>query len=104
MKVECLKDKLNSYDENVQFTVELEDATTKSINFLDLTVHNQGTKLKTNWYHKTIASNRILNFHSKHPKRMVRNVAKAFIQRVFSVISQTKHRRSEANFGQKQFS
>lgn len=73
-KVEITKEKLNSYDENVQFTVELEDETTKSINFLDLTVYNEVNRLKTNWYHKAIASNRILNFHSKHPKNMVRNV------------------------------
>lgn len=83
--IETLKNKLNSYDENVQFTVEVQDPATKSINFLDLKVHNEGTRLKTNWYHKSIASNRILNFHTKHPKNMVRNVAKAFIRRVFSV-------------------
>lgn len=92
--VEILKEKLNSYDENVQFTVELEDETTKSINFLDLTVYNEGNKLKTNWYHKAIASNRILNFHSKHPKNMVRNVAKSFIRRVFAVSYQSFHQQN----------
>lgn len=89
--IETLKDKLNSYDENVQFTVEVQDMSTKSINFLDLKVYNEGTKLKTNWYHKAIASNRILNFNAKHPKNMVRNVAKAFIKRVFSVSHHSFH-------------
>lgn len=89
--IETLKNKLNSYDENVQFTVEVQDPTTKSINFLDLKVYNEENKLKTNWYHKEIASNRILNFHAKHPKNMVRNVAKAFIRRVFSVSHNSFH-------------
>ncbi|XP_037032177.1 uncharacterized protein LOC119071404 [Bradysia coprophila] len=90
-KIETLKNKLNSYDENVQFTVEVQDMTTRSINFLDLKVYNEGTQLKTNWYHKAIASNRILNFHAKHPKNMVRNVAKSFIKRVFSVSHRSFH-------------
>ncbi|XP_037048105.1 uncharacterized protein LOC119082641 [Bradysia coprophila] len=90
-KVEILKNQLNSYNEDVQFTVELEDEHTKSINFLDLTVYNQAPTLKTNWYHKAIASNRILNFHSKHPKQMVRNVAKGFLRRVFSVSHRSFH-------------
>lgn len=84
--IETLKNKLNSYDNNVQFTVEVQDEPTKSINFLDLKVYNEGTKLKTNWYHKAIASNRLLNCHAKHPKSMIQNVAnKAFIRRLFSV-------------------
>lgn len=90
-KIKMLESKLNSYDKNVQFTVEVQDMTTKSINFLDLKVYNEGNKLKTNWYHKAIASNRILNYHTKHPKNMVRNVAKAFIRRVFSVSHHSFH-------------
>lgn len=93
-KVKLLEDTLNSYDDNVMFTVELEGEDTKSINFLDLTVYNEAPKLKTNWYHKTIASNRILNFHSKHPKKMVKNVAMSFIRRVFSVSHKSFHQQN----------
>lgn len=89
--VDVLKDKLNSYDTNVQFTVERQDPDTKSINFLDITVFNECPTLKTKWYHKVIASNRLLNYHSKHPKNMVVNVAKSFIKRVLSVSHKSFH-------------
>lgn len=89
--VDTLKNKLNSYDENVQFTVEIEDERTHTINFLDLTVGKHGNRLRTKWYHKTIASNRILNYYSKHPKNMIRNVAKSFIKRVFTVSHKSFH-------------
>lgn len=80
--VNIVCDKLNSYDTDVQFTMVIEDAETKGIEFLDMTVYNRGEKLITNWYHKPIASNRILNFYSKHQRKMVLNVEKSFIRRV----------------------
>lgn len=83
--VDTLLDTLNSYNPNVQFTVEIQNEDTRSINFLDLTVHNCGTKMKMNWFSKAIASNRLLNFYSKHPPNMVRNIAKSFIRRVLTV-------------------
>lgn len=89
--VDALKDKLNSYNPNVQFTVEMEDENTKSIDFLDLTIYNEGSNIKTKWYHKKIASNRILNFHSKHPKNMIMNVAKSLVKRVFTVSHRSFH-------------
>lgn len=51
--IEPLRNKLNSYDRNVQFTVEVQDPQTGSIDFLDLTVFNLGQKVRTKWYHKT---------------------------------------------------
>lgn len=56
-----------------------------SIDFLDTTVYNMGSKFKTKWYYKAIASNRILNHFSKHPTKMIMNVAKAFIRRALQV-------------------
>lgn len=82
---ETILNKLNSFDENVQFTMVIEEEQNKSIEFLDLTVYNTGRKLITNWYHKPIASNRILNYYSRHPENMVKNVAKSFIRRVFTL-------------------
>lgn len=49
--------------------------------------HNQ--KLITKWYFKEIASNRIMNYHSSHPKNMINNVAKSFIRRVLSLTYKT---------------
>lgn len=74
-EIDLLEKKLNSFDPNVQFTVEIQDMDTQSINFLDTTVYKIGTQLRTKWYHKPIASNRLLNFHSKHPRHMIQNPA-----------------------------
>ncbi|XP_037037920.1 uncharacterized protein LOC119075557 [Bradysia coprophila] len=82
--------KLNSYNPNVQFTMEKQDDD-GSIVFLDTTVHNDGNTLKTKWFHKPIASNRLLNYYSKHPKNMVINTAKSFIRRVFTLSHSSFH-------------
>lgn len=83
--IDILAQKLNSFHPKVQFTVEMQNEETKSINFLDTTVFNRQPKLITKWYYKEIASNRLLNFYSSHPKNMISNVAKAFIRRAISL-------------------
>lgn len=82
---------LNSYNEHVQFTVEIQDEVTKSINYLDVTVANQGGKLKTKWFSKPISSNRLLNFYSAHPQSMIANTAIAFIKRVLALSHKDYH-------------
>lgn len=69
----------------------IEDDENHSIEFLDTTIYNCGDKLITKWFHKPMASNRILNYYSKHPKNMVKNVAKAFIRRVFTLSHKKFH-------------
>lgn len=81
---EILKEKLNSYHPMVQFTIELQ-RDDNTIDFLDTTIQKCGGKLKTKWFHKPIASNRILNYYSKHPKHMVLNTAKNFIRKIFTL-------------------
>lgn len=81
-KVDHVMQLLNSYNANVQFTVERQHEQTNTINYLDVTVHNANGIMRTNWFCKPIASNRLLNFYSAHPEQMKRNVAKAFIRRV----------------------
>ena len=58
---------INSYDENLQFTVELSQ--NNSISFLDvkIIVHEQ-QKIITDWYQKTTFSGRYLNYFSQHPQ------------------------------------
>lgn len=80
---------LNSYHPDIQFTVEIQDDTSHSINFLDTTVFNIDGKISTNWYHKPIASNRLINFYSAHPKKMIINTATSFARRVLTL----SHRR-----------
>lgn len=86
-----LKGKLNSYNPNVQFTMEIQSADGLT-QFLDTTVYNDGQNLKTKWFHKPIASNRLLNYYSKHPTNMVINTAKAFIRRVFTLSHASFHK------------
>lgn len=81
-QVEAINTLLNEYHPDVKFTVELQDDDNISINFLDTTVYNKQGKIITNWYHKPIASNRLLNFYSAHPRRMIKNTATAFAKRV----------------------
>lgn len=50
-----------------------------------------GTRIRTDWYHKAIASNRILNFHFRHPANMIKNVAKSFIRRVLRISHSSFH-------------
>lgn len=75
----------------MQFTVELQDSRTKSINFLDVTVYNANGRIKTNWYCKPIASNRLINFYSAHPMQMKFNTAVAFARRVLRVSHSSFH-------------
>lgn len=89
--VDTLLDTLNSFEETVQFTVEKQKPN-GSIDFLDTTVYNLGSKLKTKWYYKAIVSNRILNYFSKHPVNMIRNVAKSFIRRALQVSHKSFHK------------
>lgn len=84
---------LNSYHPFVQFTVEVQDQNSSSINFLDVTVHNENGKLDTNWFCKPIASNRLINFYSAHPPKMIENTALSFIKRVLC-LSHRKYFRS----------
>lgn len=65
----------------IKFTHELENQGT--INFLDLTLTRQCGNIITNWYTKPIASNRILNYFSAHPRNTIINTAKSLAKKVF---------------------
>lgn len=74
-------DRLNAFDPGrIKFTCELEQ--NQSINFLDLTIIRRHGSIVTNWYSKAIASNRMLNYYSAHPRKMILNVVKSFVSKV----------------------
>ena len=56
----------NSYNENVQFTVEYED-NNSSINFYEMKITRINKKVPTDWYMKSIASGRCMHYMSHHP-------------------------------------
>ncbi|XP_055855794.1 uncharacterized protein LOC129919021 [Episyrphus balteatus] len=84
-KIDMVKTALESFDKDITFTYESEDILTNEINYLDVTVkRNNDGQIMTNWYHKPIASNRLLNYYSAHPIQMKFNMVKNFIRKVFT--------------------
>jgi len=73
----------NSIHERIQFTVENEH--NRSLNFLDITIVRDDCNLLTKWYKKPIASNRLVNAFSNHPKHMKNNTIKNFINRALNL-------------------
>lgn len=55
----------NSYCEDLQFTIEMEDQD-QGVPFLDTKVHRQNQSIKLNWYRKNTSSNKFINYHSNH--------------------------------------
>lgn len=83
-KIQHVLDTLNEFDNNIKFTYEVEQ--NGRLDYLDLSIFKrENGKLICNWYHKPIASNRLLNFYSNHPKRMKYNVVRSFIRKIFRI-------------------
>ncbi|XP_055522434.1 uncharacterized protein LOC129716622 [Wyeomyia smithii] len=71
----------NSFNNNIQFTIEL--AKDRKIPFLDMVLIRQTDQtIRTEWYSKPMASGRLLDFHSCHPLHLKMNTIANFIQRV----------------------
>jgi hypothetical protein len=49
-KADYILKKFNSYHPKLQFTIEIEE--NNQINFLDVTLHNNNNKIRTEWYTK----------------------------------------------------
>lgn len=71
---------LNDYHTDIQFTVEKE--IDGKINFLDITVERGENNIITNWFKKSYASNRILNYLSGHQRKTIIGTSIAFIKTV----------------------
>lgn len=78
--VQTTLDALNSVNSHIQFTYELEIAGT--LNFLNLTLYRGLAGVRTNWYKKSLSSDRLLNYFSSHKRSTVVNTAKQFIRTV----------------------
>ncbi|XP_073827824.1 uncharacterized protein, partial [Musca autumnalis] len=79
----------NSYHKNIKFTIEMEND--NKLPYLDTMVIRNNKELKMNWYMKPTASGRIINFLSKHPKRIIINTAKNLIYRVLTISDEEFH-------------
>lgn len=81
---------LNSFHSQIQFTMEKEN--NNRLPYLDVTIIRQGNLLKLDWYQKPTASGRLINFYSKHPKRVIINTATNFIRRVLNISDKEYHK------------
>lgn len=63
--IDVILNEFNAFDNYIQFTVEKEE--NNRIPFLDVMLIREGENVLTEWYRKSINSNRILNFYSSHP-------------------------------------
>ncbi|XP_055542680.1 uncharacterized protein LOC129728278 [Wyeomyia smithii] len=71
----------NSYHSDIQFTIEEEQ--NGRLAYLDMTLIRQAdNSIRTEYYTKTIASGRLLNYRSIHPLSLKINIASNFISRV----------------------
>lgn len=80
-KVQDVVNTFNEVNQNIQFTLEMEEG--RRLPFLDMAlIRQEDDTVKTEWYCKSIASGRFLNFHSSHPMHQKMNVAQNFVKRV----------------------
>lgn len=81
--IENILTKLNSFDKNIQFTLEKESD--NYIPYLDIQIIRNNGRILTNWYQKPTSSGRLVNFYSNHPKNIIFNTAINFINRVMNI-------------------
>lgn len=70
----------NNYHKRLKFTIEKEQ--NNELPYLDMKLHRDGNKIITDWYAKSIASGRIINYNSTQPTQQKINTALSFITRV----------------------
>lgn len=75
--------KLNEYHPRLKFTYEVED--NNKLPFLDAVIHRKENHLIFDWYSKDIASGRIINFNSNHPKSQKINTANNLIKKILNI-------------------
>lgn len=79
-QIENTKQSLNEQHNNIQFTYEKEH--NYKINFLNMTIFRDNNKLFTNWYKKSFASSRLINWYSAHSRTITLNTAIRFIKTI----------------------
>lgn len=77
--------KLNSAYDHIIFETE-EESDDGHLAYLDIDIHNtHHFELFTRWHQKPMASGRILNFRSSHPKPTIINTAKCYIFNILCI-------------------
>lgn len=92
-EIELIMNGLNSFHRNIKFTMEKE--IDSRLPYLDTLVIRDNNRLKIDWFQKPTASGRIINFFSKHPKRVIVNTANNLIKRVLNISDDEFHRKNK---------
>lgn len=76
---------LNKPENQLQFLATDEDIFSRIV-YLDLQLHNMHgfNDVVSSWYSKPMASGRLLNFHSTHPKSTIENTAKSYVRHMLA--------------------
>ena len=88
-------DRLNTYDRDLQFTLEIEIA--HKISFLDVLIIRNLDELNFNIYRKPTQNNRYLHFESNHPPQVKRGVVISLVDRALNICSDS-YIRAELDF------
>ncbi|XP_043478403.1 uncharacterized protein LOC122508871 [Leptopilina heterotoma] len=87
--VDLVIDTFNSYNQKLQFTMEIEK--NNSINFLDLTLIRENNHIITDWYQKPTSSDRLINYFSDHPIQQKKNIVYNLVDRAISLSNKKFH-------------
>lgn len=93
--VQYILDLFNSIHASLQFTIEVEQ--NGRIPFLDLLVIREDNQIVTDIYKKPTSSNRILNYHSQHPKYQKINIIREMVKKVLLNSHQRFHKTNIQN-------
>ena len=88
-------DHLNTYDRNLQFTLEVEIE--NKLPFLDVLIIRNADKLDFTIYRKPTQNNRYLHFNSNHPPQVKRAVVSSLTDRAQNICSDS-YINAEINF------
>lgn len=83
----------NDFNTNIKFTIEEEH--NSRLPYLDTVLIRRENKLLLNWYQKPMASGRIINYYSKHNRRIIINTARNLIEKVFNISDREFHKENK---------
>ena len=86
---------LNSFDSNLQFTIELEDS--GKLPFLDVSIRKNILNLENPIYRKPTHNDRYLHFSANHPPCVKRGVVISLVNRILKRCSRN-HVKSELDY------
>jgi len=94
-KVDAFHQHLNSINDNIQFTLELENTNGYGLPFLDTITSRRGTAVQGDVYRKPTHTDRYLDFLSHHPSCHKRSVVNKLLLRAKNIPSTSKGKHEE---------